>query len=146
MLSKEVPILRQEIQFDIFFRKIDDNLRWYRKENIPLQTDIQLHAKKYAESTGAMMIELESKEITLQQAAVYLESTDRTLRKTVYEKIQQRRLQDKDTLHELYTHLVQQRHKIALNAGFNHFRDYAFVSMHRFDYTPADLFYFPNCC
>jgi len=142
LLSKEVPILRQEIQFDIFFRKIEDNLRCYRKENIPLQTDIQLHAKKYAEITGAMMIELESKEITLQQAAVYLESTDRTLRKTVYEKIQQRRLQDKDTLHELYTHLVQQRHKIALNAGFNNFRDYAFVSMHRFDYTPADCFTF----
>ena len=30
------------------------------------------------------------------------------------------------------------RHQISLNAGFENYRDYAFVSKHRFDYTPED--------
>ena len=39
-----------------------------------------------------------------------------------------------------YTTLIEQRHQLALNAGFKNFRDYAFVAMHRFDYTPQDCF------
>ena len=72
----------------------------------------------------------------------HLESTNRLFRKKVYHTIQQRRLQDKDALHTLYSTLIQQRHQLALNTGFKNFRDYSFVSMHRFDYTPQDCFAF----
>ena len=34
--------------------------------------------------------------------------------------------------------LVQLRHKIAVNAGYDNFRDYQFDTMGRFDYTPDD--------
>ncbi|HLP34613.1 MAG TPA: M3 family oligoendopeptidase [Amoebophilaceae bacterium] len=142
--AKALPTLRQEVQFDLFFKKLEHNLRCYREENIPLQTDIQLNARKYGVITGAMTVEVQGSEHTLQQAAAHLESTDRLFRKEVYEKIQERRLQDKDVLNDLYSKLIHQRHQIALNAGFENFRDYAFVSMHRFDYTPTDCFTFHN--
>lgn len=140
LTAKEAHILRKEMQYDIFFRKIENQLRCYRAENIPIQTEIQLNTRQFGVLSGAMMVEIAGEACTLQQATSHLESTDRAFRHEVYDKIQQRRLQDKDALNALYSKLIQQRHQLALNAGFENFRDYAFVSMHRFDYTPADCF------
>ncbi|WP_419241437.1 M3 family oligoendopeptidase [Cardinium endosymbiont of Nabis limbatus] len=139
---KEVNVLRKEAQYDIFFRKIENQLRCYKEENIPIQTEIQLNTSQFGVISAAMMVEIAGKACTLQQAAAHLESTDRVFRKEVYDKVQQRRLQDKDALNTLYSKLIQQRHQVALNAGFKNFRDYAFVSMNRFDYTSEDCFTF----
>ena len=141
-LAGAVDKLRQEPQFDILFRKIENSLRCYRKENIPIQTDIQLNTTKYGVIAAAMTVEVEGKELTLQQASAHLESTDRSFRQSVYEKVSQRRLQNKENLDTLYSTLVQQRHQLALNAGFENFRDYAFVAMNRFDYNSASCFSF----
>ena len=34
--------------------------------------------------------------------------------------------------------MIEFRHKIARNAGFENYRDYTFKAMHLFDYTPTD--------
>jgi oligoendopeptidase F len=60
----------------------------------------------------------------------------------LYEQIEKRRLQEKDTLDHLYTVLITDRHQIAVQAGFENFRDYSFVAMNRFDYIPKDCFTF----
>ncbi|MDD9139483.1 MAG: M3 family oligoendopeptidase [Candidatus Cardinium sp.] len=142
LAAKDLSSLRQESAFDILVKKIENNIRCYREENIAIQTDIQLNKQKFGIISSAMTVEIAGKETTIQQAAVHLEATDRSLRKEVYDKIQQRRMQDKDKLNELYSTLIQKRHQLALNAGFENFREYAFVSMHRFDYTPQDCFTF----
>jgi oligoendopeptidase F len=64
------------------------------------------------------------------------------VRKEVYEKIQRRRLADKDTLDELFNKLIKLRHQVAINAGFENFRDYMFKALGRFDYTADDCFRF----
>ena len=56
--------------------------------------------------------------------------------------MQERRLQDKDVLDELYNQLIQKRDKEATNAGFSNYRDYRFKELGRFDYTKADCFAF----
>ena len=140
--AKDLPILRQEAAFDILCRKMDNHLRCYREENISIQTDIQLQKQKFGIISSAMLVTIEGQELTLQQAAAHLEAIDRPFRKQVYDAIQARKLQDKDVLNALYTKLIHQRHQLALNAGFKNFRDYSFVAMHRFDYTPQDCFTF----
>lgn len=142
LAAKDIALLRQKPRYDIFVRKIENDLRCYREENTPIHTDIHLNARIYGAIVGSMVIEVEGKELTLQQAAAHVESTDRPFRKTVYDAIQKCRLQHKDALDTLYSKLIQQRHSLAVNAGFDNFRDYAFVSMHRFDYTPQDCFTF----
>lgn len=142
LAAKAVHRLRQEIQYDLFFRKIENQMRCYREENIPIQTEIDLNTREFSVISGAMVVNIANQELTLQQAAAHLESTDRAFRKEVYNKIQERRLQDKDRLNDLYSKLIQQRNQLALNAGFKNFRDYAFVAMNRFDYTPEDCFTF----
>jgi oligoendopeptidase F len=89
-----------------------------------------------------MTVEWKGQELTLQQASVMLQETDRALREEVYHKITDRRLKDKELMDELYTKLIRIRHQVAVNAGFGNFRDYMFKSYGRFDYTPQDCFDF----
>jgi oligoendopeptidase F len=89
-----------------------------------------------------MTIEVNGKEYTLQQASKFLENQDRALREEVYRKTQERRIQDKEELNDLYTQLVTKRDQVAKNAGFANYRDYKFSELGRFDYTKEDCFQF----
>ncbi len=140
--SEYLPELEKETGYDIMIRNLKKEIELFREENIPLFTEISLEQQKYNQLSGAMMVELDGKELTLQQASVKLMSTDRGERESVYHKITNRRLQDKETLDELFTKLIGLRHQVAVNAGFANFRDYMFKAMGRFDYTPQDCFNF----
>ncbi len=134
--------LSKEEGFDILVRNLKKDIEIFREENVPLYTEINTETQKYAQLSGAMTIEWKGQELTLQQAGVLLLETDRTVREDVYKKITERRLKDKATLDELYSRLIQLRHRVAQNAGFANFRDYMFKSYGRFDYTPKDCFDF----
>ncbi len=75
----------------------------FREENIPLQAELSVMQQQYGVITGGMTVEVKGQEYTLQQAAKFLENHDRSLREEVYRKIEERRLQDKDKLNDLYT-------------------------------------------
>ncbi|MFI5158011.1 MAG: M3 family oligoendopeptidase [Sphingobacteriales bacterium] len=129
-------------KFFIYLRGVKKSLELFREENIPIQTEIQVEQQKYQGISGALSVEIDGKEYTLEQAAVFLKGTDRAKRQEVWDKISFRRLQDKDKLDELFDHLRVLRHKVALNAGFENFRDYMFQALGRFDYTPKDCYAF----
>ena len=128
--------------YDILIRSLKKEIEIFREENVPLYTEISTETQKYAQINGAMSVEVDGKELTLQQASVLLQSTDRTKREGVYHKISTRRLQEKDVLDQLFTKLIQLRNQVSLNAGFQNFRDYMFKSLGRFDYTPKDCYAF----
>jgi len=120
------------------------NIELYREENIPLIAEMQQLEQQYGTICGAMTIEHEGNELTLQQAAKHLKNKNREVRKTVYEKVATRRLNDKDTLDELFNKLIALRTQIARNAGFDNYRDFKFAELCRFDYTIDDCFQFHN--
>ncbi len=128
--------------YKIYIRTLKSQFEIFRQENIPLFTELQLEQQKYGAIVGSMSIEHDGKEYTLEQASNFIKSTDRSVRKEVYEKIQRRRLADKDTLDELFNKLIKLRHQVAINAGFENFRDYMFKALGRFDYTADDCFRF----
>lgn len=134
--------LAKEEGYDIMTRNLKKDIELFREENIPLFTEINTESQKYAQLSGAMTVEWKGQELTLQQASVMLQETDRALREEVYHKITDRRLKDKELMDELYTKLIRIRHQVAVNAGFGNFRDYMFKSYGRFDYTPQDCFDF----
>ena len=125
-----------------YLRSVKKSIDLFRTENIPLQAEIAVQAQQYGVITGKMTVEIEGKEYTLQQASKFLEHPKREFREQVYRKIQERRLQDKDQLNELFNGLLQKRHQVALNAGFPNYRDYKFADLGRFDYTKEDCFQF----
>ncbi|MCO5232600.1 MAG: M3 family oligoendopeptidase [Chitinophagales bacterium] len=121
-------------RYKIFLRNLKNELELFREENIPLMTEVDILSNEYGKISGAMTIEHDGKTLTLQQAQKLLQEKDRNLRKDIFEKIGQRRLQDKDKLEELFDKLLKLRHQIALNAGFDNYRDYMMRSLGRFDY------------
>ena len=128
--------------YDLMIRSLKKDIEIFREENVPLFTQISTEAQKYQQISGAMTAEVNGKELTLQQASVFLMSTDRNVREDVYNKITNRRLQDHETLDDLFSTLIDLRHKVSVNAGFKNFRDYMFKALGRFDYTPQDCFNF----
>lgn len=128
--------------FSILFKNIEKDFKIFREENIPLKTAIQNNSKEFGSISGAMTVNIDEKEMTLQQAGTILESTDREKREEAYMKISNRRYQDKDKLDKLFNKLISLRNQVAKNADFDNFRDYMFTAMGRFDYTPQDCFDF----
>ena len=139
--SEFVDKLNEEKYF-IYLRSVKKSLELFREENIPIQTEIQVEQQKYQSITGAMSVHIGDREFTLEQAAAILKNTDRAKRQEAWEKITGRRLEDKQQLDKLFDLLRVLRHKVALNAGFENFRDYMFQALGRFDYTPQDCYAF----
>ncbi|HEX5153097.1 MAG TPA: M3 family oligoendopeptidase [Parafilimonas sp.] len=125
-----------------YLRSVKKNIDLFREANIPLLAELSVMQQQFGVITGAMTVEVNGQEYTLQQASKFLLEHDRNLREEVYRKIQERRKRDKDVLNNLYTKLIDKRDQIAKNAGFENYRDYKFVEMGRFDYTKEDCFKF----
>ena len=125
-----------------YLRNIRKGMELFREENIPLQAELSVLKQQYCVISGKMTVTMNGQEYTLQQASKFLQSHDRSVREEVYRKIQERRLQDKDALNELYNQLIQKRTQEAINAGFSNYRDYRFKELGRFDYTKEDCFAF----
>ena len=137
-LTKELD----QQKYFTYLRSVKKSIDLFREANIPLQAELSVMQQQYGVIAGKMTIEVNGEEYTLQQAAKFLESHDRVLREEVYRKIQDRRLQDKQAMHDLYSQLIQKRDEVAKNAGFTNYRDYKFVELGRFDYTKEDCFKF----
>ena len=140
--SEFLKQLEKETGYDIMIRSLKKDIEIFRDENVPLYTEITTEQQKYAQISGAMMVDIDGKEMTLQQASVLLMSTDRQKREDVYRKVSSRRLKDKEELDALFSKLISLRDKVSKNAGFGNFRDYMFKALGRFDYTPKDCFDF----
>ncbi len=129
-------------QYFPYLRSVENAAKLYREENVSLQADMNLLAQQYGVISGAMSIEIDGKEYTLQQAAKFLQNPDRDLRSSVFSKVADRRLKNKTELNELFDKLLSIRQHIAKNAGFDNYRDYKFCELGRFDYTVEDCFEF----
>jgi oligoendopeptidase F len=128
--------------FFTYLRNVKKNIDLFREQNIQLQAELSVEAQRFGMIAGKMTIEVKGQEYTLQQAAKFLEDPDRTVREEVYRKINDRRLQDKSELNTLYSQLLDKRHKVAQNAGFENYRDFRFVELGRFDYNKENCYQF----
>src|SRR5262249_38047683 len=111
--------------------------RIFRQENVPLIAKMQTLEQQYAAISGEMSIRYKDKEYTMPAAANFLRDPERNVREEVYSLIAKRRLQDVDKLNNLYSELIKLRHTIAVNAGFENYRDYRFVELDR-QYSVSD--------
>ena len=125
-------------KYFIFDRNTRKAVEMYRDENVPLFVELATLGQQYQKTIGAMTVQFEGREQTLQQMSVYLEKNDRTLREQVWRLIVGRRMKDKEVLENFLDEMLTIRRKVAANAGYKNFRDYTFDAMMRFEYTPKD--------
>jgi len=129
-------------KYQVMLRAAKNSIELYREENIPLEAEISVLAQKYGAITGKISVEIEGQEYTPQQARKFLQQSDRSKREMVYRKLSERRLEDQEILDDLFDKLIAKRHQVALNAGFENYRDYMFKRLGRFDYGPDDCYAF----
>ena len=127
-----------EATYYTYLRSVKKSIELYKEENLPLQAELSVAQQQFGTITGAMSVVINEQEYTLQQADKFLENEDRLVRELAYHKINDRRLQDTDTLNTLFDKLLQLRNTIATNAGYKSYTDFRFKELGRFDYTVAD--------
>ncbi len=129
-------------KYNIFLRSIQNNLKLYNEENIEIVSQAKLISKQFGQIFSKVLIQNEGQELTIQAASGLLESLDRALRENIYLKIANGILENKDQLNDILTELIGLRNQIAINAGFDNYRDYKFIALGRFDYEIDDCFDF----
>jgi oligoendopeptidase F len=122
----------------VFDRDVENQVKLYRDENVPLETEDAKLGQQYQKLTGSLTVQFRGEEKTLVQMSRYQEETDRALRQEAWELVAKRRLQEAGNFDDIFDKLITLRGQIAANAGFANYRDYAFLRMGRFDYTPQD--------
>lgn len=125
-----------------YLRTVKKNIDIFREANVPIQAELNVLQQQFGMISGKMTVEVEGREYTLQQAAKFLEDPDRKLRESVYRKISERRLQDKEALNSLFEKLLEKRQQLAHNTGLANYRDYRFLELGRFDYGKEDCYQF----
>lgn len=123
--------------YAVYLRGLREQVRIFRDANVPLQTELRNLAQEYSATIGAMNVTWKGETMTLPRAGALLEGTDRKEREAVYRLIAERRLQDREKLDELYGRMLGLRQRIAENAGFTNYRDYAYAALGRFDHHPS---------
>jgi len=129
-------------RYEVFNRDVKNHVELFRAENVALETEEAKLSQQYQKLIGAQTVKFRGEEKTLVQMGRYLEEPDRTLRQDAWELVAKRRLQDVDKCEEIFDELIKLRTKIAKNAGFENYRDYAHRQKCRFDYTPENCFQF----
>lgn len=138
------PFLEQldKEKHEIYIRGVKNQVELFKEENVPLNTEIKMKSRAHGKIFSKMMVEIDGEEMTLQKANSCLEEPDREKREAVYYKIGNRMSEDKEELDTIFNELIQMRHQVAVNAGFNNYRDYKFKSLGRFDYSVKDCYEF----
>ena len=125
-------------EYNVLLRDTRMDLALFREENIPLGTELTKLGQRYNEICGAMTVEFDGEERTMQQMGKYLQVNERGVREDAYKTVGERRFQDAEEIDEIYEKMIELRQQVAENAGYENYRDYIFDAKHRFDYTPTD--------
>lgn len=128
--------------FEVMLRKVRRGIELFRAENIAVSTDITTRQQEFGAISGALTIEHDGKQITLQKAQLLLKENDRDFRKAIYLKIKSSKANATQQLDRLLTDLIELRTQQARNAGFENFRDYQHSALSRFDYSVQDVLNF----
>ena len=126
-----------QARYGTLLRSLKQEVKLFRAENIPLQTEVTKLDQQYSEINGAMTVQFDGTERTLPQMARFLEETDRARREASWRVVAERRLQDVTKIDAIYDEMLKLRAKMASNAGYPNFRDFQHDRLQRFDYTPA---------
>ena len=139
----ESPYFNQldEKRYGLMRRVRESKVKLFREENIPLVVKEQELSTKYSEIMGGLTVDWEGEEKPFPFVESQLDHPDRAVREKAYHLIRSAYRQIKPEMDAIMDELVQLRHRMALNAGFENYRDYMFVVKNR-EYSVQDCYDF----
>src|SRR5438309_193342 len=123
-------------------RRFRNQMELFDEANVPLFADLSELTTQWAKVNGAMTVTWEGKEKTPSQLLPFLESNDRQVRERAFKLRAQPFIEQRDVLAGMFDRMYDLRQKVAKNAGFANYRDFAHRDKNRFDYTPEDCMRF----
>jgi oligoendopeptidase F len=134
----EVPDYRPPAALEPAWANLRDQVELYRDANVPLHAAEAALNQRYGEIVGRTRVVLDGEEITVAAAMAKLDEPDRALRERAYRAIDAAREEHRPSLDALFLELAQLRERMAGHADLPDYRAFAWRSMHRHEYTPAD--------
>ena len=119
-------------------RSKENAIELFREENIALEVEEDRLATRYFELTGGLTAEWDGEEKTIPELFPILESADRDVRKSAFDKIFHALSTVENDLQDIMDELMKLRKQKAANSGLANYRDYMFKKYERFDYSPED--------
>lgn len=83
-------------RFQVFDRDTRSRVELFRPENVPLETQEAKLSQQYQKLAGSLSVQFRGEERTLPQMSRFLEESDRTVRKSAWELVAARRLQERE--------------------------------------------------
>jgi oligoendopeptidase F len=110
----------------------------FREENVPLSTEIEELSTSYQKLTGGLTVMWEGVEMTLPELQPIMQGTDRAARERAFRLGCDAYAGRQPELAGIFDALYGLRARVARNAGFADYEQYAFAAKCRFDYSPSD--------
>jgi oligoendopeptidase F len=124
--------------FAIPLRNLRAETALYREANLPLLAEDKVLGDAYMEIGGSQMVMWDGKEVPIVSLFTVQEDINRERREQAWRTMTTRQLQDREQINTIWIKQMRLRQQIALNAGFESFREYRWQQLLRFDYTPDD--------
>ncbi len=124
---------------DTTLRRFRTDAEIFREENVPLFAEIEELSAQYQKLTGNLGADWDGVRKTIPQLQPYLRSADRAVRERAFRLGADAYASERDAMAQLFDAMYEKRVRVARNAGFGDYQQYAFAAKHRFDYTPDDV-------
>jgi oligoendopeptidase F len=121
-----------------YIRRKKNAIDLFHEENIDRDAEIERLSTEYIRTVSAITVPWESRSKSESQMQGLLESEDRNIRKQAWLAIQNAHLNAKDDIEEIFQSQFKLRNKVAIQAGFENYREYSFQKLERFDYNADD--------
>lgn len=123
-------------------KRFRNQMELFDEKNVPLLAEESRLVTEWSKVNGAMTVDWNGEEKTPPQLLPFLEDPDRSVRERAFKLRARPYIEQHDRLSEIFDQLYELRRRIAHNAGFANYRDFAHREKNRFDYTPDDCFRF----
>ncbi|MDQ7024155.1 MAG: M3 family oligoendopeptidase [Anaerolineae bacterium] len=123
-------------------RLIEAQIKLFNEENLPILTQLSDADMRYRKLRGSQTVAWDGEEITLNRLRAVFEEPDRERREKAWHLLQECISQDREKIDEIWRDMMQLRKQIYQNAGLETYRDYRWLELGRFDYSPEDALSF----
>jgi oligoendopeptidase F len=123
-------------------QRFTNQVELFREVNVPILAELSKLVTEWSKVIGALTVDWDGEEKTPAQVLPYLESSDRAVRERAFKLRAKAFMDQRDVLVSLFDRMYDLRQQLAVNAGFENYRDYVHREKNRFDYTPDDCLRF----
>lgn len=110
----------------------------FREANLSLLAAERKLANDYDKIAGAQTVIWDGEERTLTQLKPFYNTPERAVRQQIWQLKAARQLADRAAINTLWQKLLENRQQQATNAGYASYREFRWLGLKRFAYTPQD--------